>query len=264
MSEDLKHKKFSMTAGIVLVIVTSIIAVSAVLYFYPMHSVKTIDLTSFTPEEREAINIAQEFLVKTPTFTFDGIKDSVTLMQPIEIMKSNSSQYVIQLEFDSNHAGYGDRSQQVLAQVITHHVTQITVSNKEVISALVDKSWDELKQVSITSEVNSSLQITTDKDQYKIGKTINITITNQGNTRLFPIGWGYSVIGIDGQKYAPNGVLRMMLVALPPGESIHWTWNQLDSNGTQVNTGKYHIVGAYMEDGTQKEVSNFKEFEITN
>lgn len=56
----------------------------------------------------------------------------------------------------------------------------------------------------------------------------------------------------------------MILVALLPGNSIHWTWNQLDVNGTQVNPGKYRIVGSYMEESTGKEVSNFKEFEIIN
>ena len=260
MSEHGKRKKIVVTAGVVAAIVT----VVAVLYFYPMYSVKTIDMTSFTPEQREAIDIAQAFILKTPTFAFDGIKDSVTLMQPIEVLESYPPQHVIHFGYDSSHAGYGDRSDQVLAQVITHHEIQVTVSNKKVISALVDKSWDELKQVSITTEANPSLQITTDKDQYKIGETITITITNQGNTRIFPQGWGYSVTGFDGQQYAPNGVLKMMLVALPPGESIHWTWDQLDGNGTQVNTGKYRIVGSYTEEGTEKEVSNFNEFEIIN
>ena len=133
------------------------------------------------------------------------------------------------------------------------------------IVAVVDKIWDELNQVSITAgESSSSLEILTDKEQYKTGETINITITNQGDTRLFPQGWGYSVTGTDGQQYAPNGVLKMMLVALPPGESTHWTWDQLDSNDTQANPGIYKITGSYMEEGTEKEVSSFKEIEITN
>ena len=250
-----------MSAGVV----AAIVAIVAVLYLYPMYKVTTIDLTSYTPEELEAIDIAQGFLAKTPTFVFDGIKDSIGSIPPIQVLKSYPPQYVMQYGFDSSHAGYGDRTGQVLAQVITPHVIEITVSDKKVTSAIIDKSWDELNQVSITAgESGSSLEIQTDREQYKTGESINITITNQGKTRLFPQGWGYSVTGTDGQQYAPNGVLNMMLVALPPGESTHWTWDQLDGKGTQVNTGIYRITGSYLEEGTEKEVSNFKEIEITN
>ena len=250
-----------MTIGVVI----AVVAVLTALYFYPMNKVTTTELTSFTPEELEAIDIAQGFITTTPTFAFDGIKDSVGSIPPLQVSKTDPPQYVLQFSFDSSHAGYGDRTGQVLAQVITPHVIEITVSDKKVISAVVDKSWDELHQVSMAqSESSSSLAILTDKEQYKTGETINITITNQGDTRLFPKGWGYSVTGIDGKQYAPSGVLTMMLVALPPGQSTHWTWDQLDSNSTQVNPGKYRITGSYTEEGTEKEVSNFKEIEITN
>lgn len=263
MSQVPKQKKFSWTIVMIVAIAAAVVAVSAILLVYPIQSVKTIDMSSFTPEMRDAISIGQEFLLKSPTFAYDGINDSVTFVQPIVTLDSNPRQYVINYTFDSSHAGYGDRSSQVLAQVITHHVTQITVSNKEVISALVDKKWDELRQIFITSLTNPSIQITTNKEQYKTGETVNFTITNDGNTRLFPKGWGYSIIGMDGKQYAPNGVLRMMLVALPPGQSMHWTWDQLDSNSTQVNSGNYRIIGSYIEEGTEKEVSNFKDFVIT-
>lgn len=106
--------------------------------------------------------------------------------------------------------------------------------------------------------VSPSLEITTEKDQYAIGEPINFTITNSGSTRLFPIGWGYSITGPNGEHYAPNSVLRMMLVALPPGNSIHWVWNQLDSNSTQASLGQYSITAFYSEENTQKEITNSK------
>ncbi|MDE1770487.1 MAG: hypothetical protein KGI28_08060 [Thaumarchaeota archaeon] len=110
---------------------------------------------------------------------------------------------------------------------------------------------------------SQSLVVLTDKDQYKIGETIGINITNNGNTRLFPIGWGYSIDGSDGTHYAPTGVLKMMLIALIPGNSVHWTWNQLDANGTQVNPGQYNITASYTEENTQKQISASKIIEIT-
>ena len=112
-------------------------------------------------------------------------------------------------------------------------------------------------------ETNSNgLVVITEKDQYRIGETINITITNNGNTRLFPVGWGYSIEGSDGNHYAPNGVLKMMLAALTPGNSIHWKWDQLDENSIQVMPGQYIITASYTEEDTQKQFSNSKLIEI--
>ena len=137
----------------------------------------------------------------------------------------------------------------------------------ETAKILVQRNWGIiLKDATNTTETpaKSSLQITTDKDQYATGESINLTITNTGNTRLFPIGWGYSISGPNGEHYAPNGVLRMMLVALPPGNSIHWEWNQLDANSTQVNPGQYTITASYSEANTQKQITSSKLVEITS
>ena len=112
------------------------------------------------------------------------------------------------------------------------------------------------------SQTSKSLVVLTEKDQYGIGEIINFTITNNGNTRLFPDGWGYSINGSDGNRYAPNGVLKMMIVALPPGNSINWTWDQMDGNSTQVIPGKYTITASYTEENTQKQISSSKTIEI--
>lgn len=108
----------------------------------------------------------------------------------------------------------------------------------------------------------SGISISTEKDQYQIGDMINFTITNIGNSRIMPNGWGYSIDGMDGKHYAPNGVLNKMLVLLPPGKSINWTWNQLDTNGTNVASGKYTITATYTEENTQRQISNSKIIEI--
>ena len=121
-------------------------------------------------------------------------------------------------------------------------------------------SADSTVQESQTT--SKSLVVLTEKDQYGIGETINFTITNNGNTRLFPNGWGYSINGSDGNHYAPNGVLKMMIVALPPGNSINWTWNQMDGNDTQVIPGEYTITASYTEENTQKQISSSKIIEI--
>ena len=107
-----------------------------------------------------------------------------------------------------------------------------------------------------------SLLVSTEKDQYLVGEPINITIANNGDSRLFPVGWGYSIEGSDGKQYAPNGVLRMMLVILTPGNSVHWSWNQMGGNGTRVPAGIYTITASYTEEGTSKDVTGSKIIEI--
>lgn len=120
----------------------------------------------------------------------------------------------------------------------------------------------KLNVIVASDNASSSLSVSTEKDQYLIGEPINITITNNGDTRLFPVGWGYSIEGSDGKQYAPNGVLRMMLVALIPGNSVHWSWNQMGGNGTQVPVGIYTITASYTEEGTSKDVTGSKIVEI--
>lgn len=248
------------------IVAAAVIAASVAAVFVPAKT----ELTSLPPEDKEmsaAMDAARSYLVLSPTFSFDGVENSVDIVAPVESYKladSERFQYNVKIAFDSTHAGYGNRSDQVLAQAVTHHTADISVSDGKVISAIIDNTWDELHQSYIVPlESDSQLGITTDMDQYQSGQTITITITNNGKTRLFPVGWGYSIVGSDGQKYAPNGVLKMMLVALTPGQSIHWTWNQHDENDSQVEAGVYKIVGSYVEEGTEKEVTASKEVKIS-
>jgi hypothetical protein len=95
-------------------------------------------------EERVA-GIAKDFVVQAPTFKFDGITETLRVLGVVtrEIFPL---QHVITITFDSRHAGYGNRTGQVLAQVITPHTAEVTVVNDNVVSAILDDQWDELKQ----------------------------------------------------------------------------------------------------------------------
>jgi hypothetical protein len=64
----------------------------------------------------------------------------------VRILESFPAQYVITLAFDARHAGYGDRTGQALAQVITPHTAVITVVTGNVVSAVLDHQWDEVHQ----------------------------------------------------------------------------------------------------------------------
>ncbi len=89
---------------------------------------------------------AIDFISTSPTFSFDGIKDSI-VVQSTRTFDTSPPEYVVFLSFDSAHAGYGDRSDQVLAQVITNHNALIKVVNGKVVTAILDSgTWDELNQ----------------------------------------------------------------------------------------------------------------------
>jgi glutamate racemase len=51
--------------------------------------------------------------------------------------------------FDSLHAGYGDRSGEIVAEVITPHEVVITVEGGEIVSAVMDEAWDMIDQAEI-------------------------------------------------------------------------------------------------------------------
>jgi hypothetical protein len=92
-----------------------------------------------------AAELAREFLVGAPTFSFDGIPETLNVTE-IRIMESFPVQYVVVIDFDSRHAGYGDRTGQALAQVITGHIAEVKVVSDNVVSAILDGQWDEIAQ----------------------------------------------------------------------------------------------------------------------
>ena len=92
----------------------------------------------YTVEESEAI--ARAFVEESPTYQFDGIEGSLELVHTETLRCPGCWQFTYQ--FQSAHAGYGDRTGQVLAQVITPHEAMITVEKYEVTGAVMDGRWD--------------------------------------------------------------------------------------------------------------------------
>ena len=86
--------------------------------------------------------VAEEFVKLETTFQYDGIPETFKLTSTISV--TNGWEYTI--EFDSRHAGYGNRIGQILAQVITHHKAVITVEAGIVTSAIMDGVWDMISQ----------------------------------------------------------------------------------------------------------------------
>jgi hypothetical protein len=96
--------------------------------------------------KQESLTIAEDLIRNSPTFTFDGIPDSLSLK---ETLTSNCpSCWVFIFEFQCSNAGYGDRTGQELATVITPHTASIAVQQGEIKAADLDGKWDILKQKS--------------------------------------------------------------------------------------------------------------------
>jgi len=92
----------------------------------------------------QARRTAEEFVRNSATFQFDGIGDSLELVETLYPDMEYAWQFVFR--FESRHAGYGDRTGQMLAQVITPHEAVITVERGEVINAIMDEKWDMMAQ----------------------------------------------------------------------------------------------------------------------
>jgi hypothetical protein len=96
-----------------------------------------------------ALDIAMWFLMNSPTFKFDGIADSISVIDT-RILESYPVQYVFVISFDCGNARYGDRTGQMLTEVITPHEAVIKVVEGVVVSAVLDGVWDELNQQDLT------------------------------------------------------------------------------------------------------------------
>jgi len=103
-------------------------------------------LHRFTSEA--VLGIAQQFIKSSPTFAFDGMEETLSL-ELVAIRESFPEQYVIEADFDSLHGGYGDRTDEMVIQVITSHTMNLVVINGEVTSAILDGKWDELNQLQL-------------------------------------------------------------------------------------------------------------------
>ena len=97
--------------------------------------------------EENSQKIAESFVKNSPTFVFDGIEDTLKHIETLPLRCPYCWQFIF--EFDSSHAGYGDRTGLMLAEVITPHRAVIDVKQLEITYAVMDEVWDMLNQETI-------------------------------------------------------------------------------------------------------------------
>ncbi|MDD5511901.1 MAG: hypothetical protein PHI12_14010 [Dehalococcoidales bacterium] len=101
--------------------------------------------------EEGSRELAEKFVRNSPTFKFDGNQVTLELVETLYPDIENAWQFIF--HFESAHAGYGDRTGQVLAQVMTPHEAVITIEQGEIKNAVMDEKWDMIQQKQIDSSL---------------------------------------------------------------------------------------------------------------
>jgi hypothetical protein len=118
---------------------------------------KLQEITDFTktPDESQIKDLTESWIRQAPTYAYDG--SDLRFVSYVQ-RESFPVQHVLTYTFTSSHAGYGNRSGEMTAQVITDHVITVTVVNGRVESAVIDQTWDEMGQFLIGSDLTLSYQ----------------------------------------------------------------------------------------------------------
>lgn len=97
--------------------------------------------------EEESMELGRIYLENSPTFSFDGLEGSISYVETRDLLGFYSWGFVF--KFDCANAGYGDRTGQMVATVITHHTAEIGVVGGKVVVGLIDGTWDMETQQTI-------------------------------------------------------------------------------------------------------------------
>ncbi len=189
--------------------------------------------------EEESRQIAEEFLRNSPTFVFDGIEDTLRLSDNITLKCPNCWEFIF--EFDSSHAGYGDRTGQILAQVITPHQAAITVEQGEVTRAVMDDKWDMIEQEELSQpEAETGEQVSVDASydgeevKIAVGDLLIVTLASNPTTGF---KWeltevtDQTVLELVEQKFEAPGAGAPVGAG---GEEV-WTFKALDKGKSTIS-----------------------------
>lgn len=136
---------------------------------------KLLELRAYTlsipPQEAETI--ARTWIENAPTYSFDGFD---LKLENHEILEAAPEQHFLTYTFTSRHGGYGNRTGQMTIQVLTPHKIEVTVSEKNITSAVIDGEWDELSQQPIPKgpDTNGTDDMSNTTGVYAEGKIVEI------------------------------------------------------------------------------------------
>lgn len=115
--------------------------------FYPEEKEQSTRYTKYADQKMsDVIAKARQFTETHPTFLYDGIPDSLNLNLVSVLETKTTPVYIVEASFDSRFSGYGDRTEQYVAQQITPHTMRVMISERGISSAIIDGVWDEVNQ----------------------------------------------------------------------------------------------------------------------
>lgn len=162
--------------------------------------------------QAEAQVTAQDWVLnQSPTYTQDGM--DLVLVSDSVIVPDEEYEFVF--TFDSRAAGYGDRSDEMAAQVITPHEIRVTVSSGEVISAVTDGVYDEVRGT-------------------MIGETIEPTTTTVEVYFMRVVDGQESIVAVEREIPTTEAVGRSALEALLAGPTAV---EEANGMSTAINEG---------------------------
>lgn len=90
------------------------------------------------------------------TFKFDGIPESLKVVNVkiLSLSHTPSPGYGFTIEFQTRQPGHGDRTGEMLAQVITNHSAEVVIANGKVLSAICDETYDLLEDRTVPITVS--------------------------------------------------------------------------------------------------------------
>ena len=102
-------------------------------------------------QQMAAVEAAESWIKNSsPTFLFDGTGLELREVEGLAREGAGPAAYVMVFEFESRHAGYGDRAGEMLAQVITPHQLEVRVERDpevggwKIVRAVTDGKFDEM------------------------------------------------------------------------------------------------------------------------
>ncbi len=148
MSADRELKIISLLKITIMrnLIIIALIAIIAIVLAVMVFGEREEERVEYTMDD--ARSIAENWMENhSPTYTFDG--SGLELVDEREI---DESTFEFTFDFESSAAGFGDRTDEMVAQVITPHTTVVVVEEGEVVSAITDGVYSELDEEMIEDE----------------------------------------------------------------------------------------------------------------
>jgi hypothetical protein len=170
--------------------------------------------------------LTEEWIKTTPTYAFDG-RDLELLDHAIE----GKTQIFI-YRFTSTQGGYGDRSEEMTAQMLTDHTIEIIIENGNIVSAIIDGMWDELQQEHLQGTETLSLQpMQCEQTPWEIWATESMLIYQDEEAIIAYYEKLFDIPIINASKVEPD---RMVCMACSICPTVHYFEIEVETYYTEI------------------------------